>query len=198
MEYTPGSLGAGERAALSVSSDTAGGLSYSLSGRGLMPHEGPPEGEVQLAAVLGRPAVKALAWTNPLQAPASVRVALECAGEAPGVFSLGPPAGAGSSSSGGSGSASAAGRQRRSSREAPAAPAAGGGGGGGGAALLATVPPGGKLQLPVSFCPRLLREAEACLTVELLEPSVPAPAPLVWRFPLRGLAQADTRGVAFA
>ena len=76
------------------------------------------------------------------------------------------------------------GRGRQSSG-APAAP------------LTATVPAGGSLQLLVGFRPTLLQEAEAKVSVELPDPGVPAPGPLVWAYPIRGVPLADTRSVTF-
>lgn len=61
-----------------------------------------------------------------------------------------------------------------------------------------TVAPNSQLQLPVSFCPQLLREAAAQISVSLVSPDVPSPQPLVWRYKVRGLAHADARGVKFA
>jgi hypothetical protein len=61
-----------------------------------------------------------------------------------------------------------------------------------------TVAPNSQLQLPVSFCPQLLKEAAAEISVSLVSPAVPSPEPLVWRYEVRGLAHADARGVKFA
>jgi hypothetical protein len=61
-----------------------------------------------------------------------------------------------------------------------------------------TVAPNSQLQLPVSFCPQLLKEAAADISVSLVSPAVPSPEPLVWRYEVRGLAHADARGVKFA
>jgi hypothetical protein len=61
-----------------------------------------------------------------------------------------------------------------------------------------TVAPNSQLQLPVSFCPQLLKEAAAEISVALVSPAVPLPEPLVWRYEVRGLAHADARGVKFA
>jgi hypothetical protein len=61
-----------------------------------------------------------------------------------------------------------------------------------------TVPPNSQLQLHVSFCPQLLREAAAEIHVSLVSPAVLSPEPLLWRYEVRGLAHADARGVKFA
>jgi hypothetical protein len=61
-----------------------------------------------------------------------------------------------------------------------------------------TVAPNSELQLPVSFCPQLLKEAAAEISVALVSPAVPSPEPLVWRYEVRGLAHADAHGVKFA
>ena len=118
-----------------------------------------------------------------------MRAALDSGAEVPGVFTLGQL----SISGGGGGSDKAA------SRVASSHGGSGGGSMSGGATAgsTLTVPGGAALQLPVRFTPSLLREAAAVVSVELLEPSIPAPAPLVWRLPVQGIALADTRGIAF-
>lgn len=60
------------------------------------------------------------------------------------------------------------------------------------------IPAGGSLQLPVSFSPILLKEAAGKVAVELLKPDVQAPVPVVWVYAVRGVPQADTRGVSFS
>ncbi|KAF6261116.1 hypothetical protein COO60DRAFT_1637017 [Scenedesmus sp. NREL 46B-D3] len=60
-----------------------------------------------------------------------------------------------------------------------------------------TVAPNTQLQLPVSFCPQLLQESAAQISVSLVSPGVPSPEPLVWRYKVQGLAHADARGVKF-
>ncbi|KAI8473771.1 MAG: hypothetical protein J3K34DRAFT_497953 [Monoraphidium minutum] len=215
VTYRPGSLGVEERATVVVDSAAAGRAAYAVAGKGLMPGEG-GGGEggsggaaaTEVVATLGKPATQVLSWPNPLTGPATVRVLLSSPGEAPGVFSvalkappqpaagaLGGRAGEGGPQTLGRSPSQSAARRRRSTAEQR----------GGGAGLLsgdepvtAVVPGGGALQLPVSFCPAVLREAEAQLSVGLLEPAVAAPGPLVWRYGLRGVAQVDTRGVSFS
>ena len=60
-----------------------------------------------------------------------------------------------------------------------------------------TVPAQGVLQVPFSFCPPLLQEYQAQVAVALVTPAIPAPVPLVWRYALKGLSQADTKGVSY-
>lgn len=59
------------------------------------------------------------------------------------------------------------------------------------------VQPNAALQLPVSFCPTVLHESDAELSVTLVSPEIPAPQPLTWQYQVRGLAYMDTQGVKF-
>ncbi|KAF8055917.1 CFAP47 [Scenedesmus sp. PABB004] len=179
VEYRPSALGVEEAGSVRVESETAGCVEYACRGQGELP-SGSQSAVVD--APLGAPATAAgLAWRNPFAAPARVRVSLLSA-EPPGAFSLALP----------------------EARAAPPPPARGGDGGGApdGAAVVqqlaeVDVPPRGELALPVTFRPSVLREAGATLELELVAPPVPAPAPPVWRFAVRGLAHADARGVSF-
>jgi hypothetical protein len=60
-----------------------------------------------------------------------------------------------------------------------------------------SVPAHGVLQIPFSFCPPLLREYQAQVAVALVTPAIPATVPVVWRYVLKGLSQADTKGVTY-
>jgi hypothetical protein len=64
--------------------------------------------------------------------------------------------------------------------------------------VTVTVPPGGTLDIPVSFCPALLQQYKAQVAVLLTSPVVPAPVPLVWRYSISGEPHADTQGLAFS
>lgn len=153
-----------------------------------------------------------ITWTNPLAEAATVKVSLEAAGEAPGVFSLALRGGLqqqaqqqpGARQAASRSPSQAADRRRRSTPEGVASSTASSAAGqqavlqAGGPPATVAVAAGGALQLPVSFCPSLLREAGALLSVQLAEPAVAAPAPLVWRYAVTGVAQADTRGVCFS
>ncbi len=65
--------------------------------------------------------------------------------------------------------------------------------------ICTMVPPLASLQLPIGYSPALLRESRAELRVTLAEPVTAAAAasePLVWRYPILGLAHVDSHGVA--
>jgi hypothetical protein len=146
-------------------------------------------------------------WTNPLPTPAAVKVCIESSGREPptNLLLLGriPGATAIPTEPAGSGrdnrSLEATRRTPRTTGTAVAAPPQ--------PSAAAAQPPqavtvavaaGGSLQLPVSFCPVLLQEAAAVVTVELLDAKITAPGRLVWRFPVKGVAQADTGGISFS
>lgn len=59
------------------------------------------------------------------------------------------------------------------------------------------VQPNAAFQLPVSFCPAVLRESGAELSVSLVSPESPAPEQLTWQYQVRGLAYMDAKGVKF-
>jgi hypothetical protein len=148
-----------------------------------------------------------LSWTNPLDVPAVVAVSLACtAGEPPGALSVAVRGAAPQlPAADGQQQPQAAGQQGGPAAGQPARlPSARCGSGAaatvpaGGAPAVVSVPPGAALQLPVTFRPAVLREADAQLAVELLEPGLGAAEAPVWRFPIRCVAQADTRGVTFS
>jgi hypothetical protein len=64
--------------------------------------------------------------------------------------------------------------------------------------VTVTVPPGGSLDIPLSFCPALLQQYKAQVAVLLSSPVIPAPVPLVWRYSVTGEPHADTQGLAFS
>jgi len=151
------------------------------------------------------PRVQVIAWTNPLPTPVTVKVCLDSTQQ--GLFALGPVPGAAPVPTSSLAAASQQPQQQQQPSPAalnrtPRATAAA-------AAVCACVPPAqptalittvaasSSLQLPVCFCPSLLKEAAAVVTVELLDASVVAPGPLVWSYPIKGSAQADTKGVTF-